>query len=286
MKIRPNDLVLEVGSGDRPYPRSDVLLDKLPKDSSEREARRKLVIDRPIVIAEVEALPFPNKSFDYIIASHVLEHSQNPARFLDELSRVGKRGYIETPLPLRERVFAWPFHRWYVYQEGKRLVLIKKTGKNKQFFAGMKADKRRELYYLEGKKLLNLKFEWQVKINSKIYQSEPKKFLVNLDKTLVGFLRKKETEPRYWQQKLKSRLLLIDGVAPASKWLKNSLFQVKFSLQRKLQARERGKDINLFSLIVCPVCKEKLQKQKMKLVCFSCGRKYDLFRGRIPNLIA
>lgn len=38
LDIKPGELVLEVGSGDKPHPRSDVLLDKFPQDSSEREA--------------------------------------------------------------------------------------------------------------------------------------------------------------------------------------------------------------------------------------------------------
>ena len=48
MNIKPGDLVLEGGSGDKPHPRSHVLLDKFPEDSSEREARRNLVIDRSL----------------------------------------------------------------------------------------------------------------------------------------------------------------------------------------------------------------------------------------------
>lgn len=43
MNIKLNDLVLEVGSGDKPYPRADVLLDKLPEDSSEREAGKRKI---------------------------------------------------------------------------------------------------------------------------------------------------------------------------------------------------------------------------------------------------
>lgn len=286
MKIKPDDLVLEIGSGDKPYPRTDVLLDRLPEDSSEREAGRRLVIDRPMVIADGQALPFANKSFDYIIASHVLEHAENPAKFLSELSRVGKRGYIETPLPERERVFDWLFHRWYVYQNDKALVLVKKTKKSKKFFAGMSKDKRKNLYFLEGKKLKNLYFEWKGKIKCKIFPSEPAGFLENLDKELVKFqkigsldeLRRKST------QDLKSKLLLIPGVAPASKWLKDNLFKIKFEVQRQLQARER-KQVDLFSLIVCPACKSKLILKKGKFICSNCRRNFSLYQENVPVLL-
>ena len=66
MKIRPNDSVLEVGSGDKPDPRSNVLLDKLPEDSSERKAGRSLVVDRPMVISDVENLLSTDKSNENI----------------------------------------------------------------------------------------------------------------------------------------------------------------------------------------------------------------------------
>lgn len=288
MDIKPDDLVLEVGSGDKPFPRSDVLLDKLPEDSSEREAGRGLVTDRPFVIGDVETLPFADKSFDYIIASHVLEHANNPAKFLDELARVGKRGYVETPLPLRERVFDFPFHRWYVYQEGKKLVLVKKTPKSKNFFSGMKTSKRRELYHLEGEKLLNLEFEWQGKIDYRIIKSEPEEFLKELDRKLALFLKEKETEPKYWLQKVKSGLLLIPGLPPASLMVKNRLFKFR-KLPRNLIGGSKRRKIDIFSLIVCPVCKKKLKKlEKLQtaLVCLGCRREYGLFRGKIPELLA
>lgn len=270
MNIKPDDLVLEVGSGDKPYPRSDVLLDKLPDDSSEREAGRDLVVDRPLVIGDVEALPFADKSFDYIIASHILEHAKNPKKFLDELSRVGKCGYIETPLPLRERVFDWPFHRWYVYQKDKKLVLIKKTQKSKKFFAGMTQEKRKKLYYLEGKKLLNLNFEWWGEIEYQILLEESMEFLEKLDRELAKTqnLYPNEEQRFLWR-----------------KHLKDNLFKVKLALSKKLQTRGGKKNFDLFGLIVCPVCENRLQQMNGKLRCSGCARQYNLFRGKIPQLL-
>ena len=39
-----------------------------------------------------EALTFRDKSFDFVIASHVLEYSADPENFLLELNRVAKVG--------------------------------------------------------------------------------------------------------------------------------------------------------------------------------------------------
>ena len=88
-------LVLDIGSGGNPYPRANVLLDAY-EDTVER-FHVPLVRDRPIVYGLAERLPFRDKAFDFIIASHVFEHSQDPVAFLKEIIRVGKAGYIETP---------------------------------------------------------------------------------------------------------------------------------------------------------------------------------------------
>jgi len=85
-------LVLEVGSGGNPYFRSNVLVDAY-ENTGERHWVP-LTMDRPTVLAFAEKLPFKDKSFDFVIASHVFEHSQDPVRFLEEMQRVAKAGYI------------------------------------------------------------------------------------------------------------------------------------------------------------------------------------------------
>lgn len=123
--IRPGDLVLDVGSGNDPHPRADVLVDKFVQDDRERQHR--LVVDRPMVGGDLEALPFRDQAFDFVIASHVLEHVTDPARAAAELQRVAKRGYVETPAEFGGKLLDLPGHRWYVREEGDRLVF---TGKS------------------------------------------------------------------------------------------------------------------------------------------------------------
>ncbi len=101
-------LVLEVGSGGNPFPRSNVLLDAY-EETRERHYDP-LVHDRPTVISFGENLPFKNKAFDYVIAVHVLEHSPNPEKFLAELQRVAQAGYIETPDAFMERINPYKDH--------------------------------------------------------------------------------------------------------------------------------------------------------------------------------
>lgn len=116
-------LVLEVGSGANPYFRANVLCDAY--EETQERYFAPLVRDRPIVLAFAERLPFKDDSFDFIIASHVLEHSTEPEKFFAEIQRVGKAGYIEVPDAFMERLTAYEFHRLEITDD-KGVLLIKK----------------------------------------------------------------------------------------------------------------------------------------------------------------
>ena len=49
-------------------------------------------------------LPFQNNHFDFVIASHVLEHVDDPKFFISELERVSTKGYIELPTKLEDNL--------------------------------------------------------------------------------------------------------------------------------------------------------------------------------------
>jgi SAM-dependent methyltransferase len=115
-------LVLEIGSGDNPNPRSNVLVDRFV-GSDNRERGGDLVVDRPFVVADAHHLPFRDGAFAYTICSHILEHMDDPAQFARELSRVSRAGYVQSPSEIAERMFHWSFHRWYVNRVGDTLVL-------------------------------------------------------------------------------------------------------------------------------------------------------------------
>jgi SAM-dependent methyltransferase len=95
-QIGEQELVLEIGSGDRPNPRSDVLLDRYIDDNTERGGNLK--IDRPLIVADAEQLPFKDGAFDYIVCFHILEHMPDPARLVREPDRRQAR-----PAPARLR---------------------------------------------------------------------------------------------------------------------------------------------------------------------------------------
>jgi hypothetical protein len=135
--------VLDIGSGHRPHPDATHLVDLYLTDNTERGKKLKR-IEKRLIQANIEALPFKDKIFEFIYASHVLEHTINPAEACRELMRVGKAGYIETPDPFYEQGYGypkkergWSFHRWYVWLAGDRtLVFEKKTDETGDLYCG------------------------------------------------------------------------------------------------------------------------------------------------------
>ena len=53
---------------------------------------------------EKKQLPFKDNQFDFVIASHVLEHVEDFKFFINELERISKKGYIELPTKLEDNL--------------------------------------------------------------------------------------------------------------------------------------------------------------------------------------
>ena len=74
-----------------------------------------------------KVLPFKNEEFDFVIASHVLEHVKDATFFIKELERVSQRGYIEVPTILEDNlVFENKNdHLWHIdYDDDENKLLI------------------------------------------------------------------------------------------------------------------------------------------------------------------
>ena len=60
--------------------------------------------DKKFIKLENKKLPFENNQFDFVIASHVIEHVEDFKFFISELERVSKKGYIELPSKLEDNL--------------------------------------------------------------------------------------------------------------------------------------------------------------------------------------
>jgi hypothetical protein len=113
--IKEKDLVVDFGSGNIPIPRANLLADFFPDNNFHRSGN--VVEDRPLIVCNLERLPLLNKSIDFAFCSHVFEHLDSPAEASDELGRIAKRGYIETPAYNRDILVGTGYmHKWQVVE--------------------------------------------------------------------------------------------------------------------------------------------------------------------------
>lgn len=96
--IKESDVVLDIGGCGNPYPRANYVLDKYPDNSSQRFGRQlNLYEHQTLVVSDAANLPFKDKSIDFIFSSHTIEHITKLPKALEEMSRVGRRGFIAAP---------------------------------------------------------------------------------------------------------------------------------------------------------------------------------------------
>ena len=60
--------------------------------------------DKRFIRLAEKKLPFKDKEFDFVVASHVMEHVEDVDFFIKELERVSKKGYIELPTKLEDNL--------------------------------------------------------------------------------------------------------------------------------------------------------------------------------------
>lgn len=118
--------VLDVGSGHNPHPRANVVVDKFVDDNYHRAGSLKVLNKQEFINADGENLPFKDNEFDFVMSNHVLEHVDHPDKFLNELSRVGKYGYIETPSLIGEHLIPKPSHKWLLLDIDDKLIIVGK----------------------------------------------------------------------------------------------------------------------------------------------------------------
>jgi hypothetical protein len=126
--LREDDRVLDVGGWYRPFSRADVVVDLLPYNTRGLGGRSGPGTERfdesTWVVQDVcsTPLPFPDKSFDFVICSHTLEDVRDPIYLCSELLRVARSGYIEVPSRTLESIrgvegrnyVGLYHHRWLV----------------------------------------------------------------------------------------------------------------------------------------------------------------------------
>ncbi|MCU0300770.1 MAG: methyltransferase domain-containing protein [Candidatus Nanopelagicales bacterium] len=130
LPVDDSALVLDVGSGDKPHWRADVLVDRYtgPEHGVQRSGSAGARFTRPLFDADAADMPFADKVFDYVICSHLLEHVTDPAAVIEEMMRVGRGGYIEVPSVTMAKIDDFPSHLWWCdLQDGELVLTAKET---------------------------------------------------------------------------------------------------------------------------------------------------------------
>jgi hypothetical protein len=115
-------LVVEVGAGQSPHPRTDLVVDKYVADDYERSGEAAFDFSKPLVVGDGHRLPLRDQTAAYVIAIHVLEHATDPAAFAGELARIAPAGFVQVPSREAEFTFGWPYHPWLIDLRDGRLV--------------------------------------------------------------------------------------------------------------------------------------------------------------------
>jgi len=127
LKLKKKYKVLEVGGGNDPHPRSNVIVDKYSGDQNyHRSGNLKVLNHQQFIEADGECLPFNDKAFDYVICIHVLEHVEHPDKFMKEQFRVAPKGYLETPSLIGEYLAPRDSHKWVLLEIDDKIVMYEK----------------------------------------------------------------------------------------------------------------------------------------------------------------
>lgn len=135
IKVAPSEFVIDVGGGQRPFWRADLVIEKYPFENGLHRSQPMVFPNVPVVKADAVAIPIPNGGCDLIFASHIIDHLPKPHLFIDEIKRCSRRVYLEFPSRNRELMFAWPFHEWFIEAEGTLLKFYRND--LPQFFRGL-----------------------------------------------------------------------------------------------------------------------------------------------------
>ena len=143
-------------------------------------------------------LPFKDGEFDFVIASHVIEHVEDFSFFIKELERVAKKGYVELPTRLGDNLVfenksdhIW----WFIFDDQKNKLVGSKRNQLLDPFMSVATSKIIDNYFRES---MVLELYWEEKIDYVIDDS-----IRNLNMEKLSFFK---IMKKYFSKKIRSFL--------------------------------------------------------------------------------
>ncbi|HKR02223.1 MAG TPA: methyltransferase domain-containing protein [Pyrinomonadaceae bacterium] len=276
--IPPDAVVLDVGCGNWPNMRANILADKFLVDDSERG--QPLALDhRPLIVCDALYLPFKDKSVDYVICSHLAEHVEDPEALFRELSRVAGAGYVECPGRIWEMLHGWEYHRWYVTTQGGEMLFEEKprplhdSEMHAWYDNLFKNDREFEQFFIDNIERLGMvsMYDWVGEARCSVRRL-PQSVWERTTSRL-------ESRGPVSREELATQL----GRVPTPPLSRNE------SIKKRLAARARrasdGRALGrLRSMLCCPRCKGELTDGKEGLSCAACRADFPVV-GNIYYLV-
>ena len=162
--------------------------------------------DIKFILINSKDLPFKDNEFDFVYASHVIEHVDDVSYFIKEIQRISKLGYIELPSMLEDNMIlsdnSTKDHKWFfqfddvnkILQVEKKKQLIEPFLTHGLLFSSFRKNFRSSLV---------LELFWEKEINY-----EFKNFTVPVKKTYFYSIIKKYFSYRIRNNKLIFFILL------------------------------------------------------------------------------
>ena len=173
---------------------------------------------KKFVLIENKILPFSNNQFDFVYASHVIEHVEDVSFFISELKRISRQGYIELPSILEDNLVlstnSSDDHKWmFKFDDVEKVLLVEKKKQLIEPFIthGVLFDSLRKNF----RSSLVLELYWENEINYEFrdFTVKAKKpiFFSIIKKYFSHFIRKNKTVSVFTVLILVLILLMING---------------------------------------------------------------------------
>jgi len=152
--------ILDIGCGYRAHPKASVIADVQDFSNFYKEKK--------FIQIKNKVLPFRDKEFDFVIASHVIEHIEDFQFFIKELERITSKGYIELPSRLGDNLVfenkkdhIW----WFHYDDISNQLIASKRNQIIEPFITVSTAKFFERIFRES---LVIELIWEEKIDYKV----------------------------------------------------------------------------------------------------------------------
>ena len=159
----PNWNILDIGCGYRAHKKATVIADIQNFSDFYKE--------RKFILIKDKNLPFKDNEFDFVIASHVVEHVKDFEFFIKELQRISSKGYIELPSRLSDNLVfenkndhIW----WFHYNDIENQLIASKRNQIIEPFITVSMAKSLEKIFRES---LIIELIWEKKIDYKIIEN-------------------------------------------------------------------------------------------------------------------